>query len=138
MFTKLMDSLSLVYPGEIIYVPEKLRVFIEPWLHQQGAKKSPWKNPGGGGFQRRSVPDPRDGYRWNKKTVLFFCEDELTVAYKGMPVPHMPEKIMEEAFVIEFTLEDQTAAVRTSSKPWHHGGAKKVERNNKKRGGRGW
>jgi hypothetical protein len=133
-----MNNLSQVYRGDNIYVPEKLRVFIEPWLHQKATAKlgkgSSFQSTGGG-FQSSS-PDKSDCYRWEGKTIIFFCEDELVIAYKGMPVPHMPEKIMEEAFIIEFTLEDQTAAVR-SSKPWHHGGAKKVERTNKK-GGKLW
>lgn len=138
MFTKLMDNLSMVYSGEIIYVPEKLKVFIEPWLHQQGAKRSFQKSQrsSSGGFQRRE--HPADGYRWNKKAVVFFCEDELVKAYKNMPVPHAPEKVTEEAFIIEFTLEERTAAVRESSKPWQQGGAKKVERSSKMKGGKLW
>lgn len=141
MFTKMMNHLSHVYAGEIIYVPEKLRVFIEPWLHSQGAKKSPWVNQGGEGFQRRSSPDPRDGYRWNRKTVLFFCEDELVLAYKDMPVPHIPEKITEEAYCIEFDMESREAAKVSSSKPWQKNTAKKLdddEEKPKKKGGISW
>lgn len=140
MFTKLMDDLASVYEGDVIYVPEKLKVFIEPWLHQQSTAKlgkgsnvlKPRK-----GFQ--SGGDFRvDGYGWNDKKVIFFCEDRLTIAYKKMPVPHMPEKIMEEGFVIEFTLEEQVAAVRGSSKPWQDTGVKRVKRERKQKGGKLW
>jgi len=137
MFSKLMDDLSLVYTGKTIYVPEKLRVFLEPWLHQKA--KSPFhalsQRPGGG-FQSMGASN-KDGYRWNSKKVLFFCEDELTKAYKKMPIPHTPEKITEEAFTIEFTLTPTEAARGQSSRPWQHGAAQKVERKNKK-GGKLW
>ena len=140
MFTKMMNQLSHVYAGEIIYVPEKLRVFIEPWLHSQGAKQSQYES-NRAGFQSGSPTDPRDGYRWNKKVVLFFCEDELVSAYKDMPVPHIPGKITEEAYCIEFDMESHEAARVSSSKPWQTNTAKKLdddEEKPKKKGGISW
>ncbi len=142
MFSKLMNHLSHVYTGEIIYVPEKLKVFIEPWLHSQGAKRSQFQRSSGSSFQSgNSTPDPRDGYRWNRKTVLFFCEDELVKAYKDMPVPHIPEKITEEAYCIEFNMDSPEAARVASSKPWQKNTARKLddeEEKPKKKGGLSW
>ncbi len=138
MFTKLMDDLSLVYKGDIIYVPEKLKVFIEPWLHQIGSKGSKLQRGSkGGGFQRGSTTVV-DSYGWDGKEIIFFCEDELVVAYKKMPVPHVPEKVTEAEFTVEFTLEEQTAAVRGSSKPWQDTGVKRVKRERKQKGGKLW
>ena len=133
MFTKLMDDLSLVYAGEIIYIPVKLKVFMEPWFHQRGARTFQAQ---GGGFQKVCSTEGRS-YKWNHKTVMFFCEDELVKAYKKMPIPHTPEKITEEAYTIEFTLEPVEAARVQSSKPWQQGAAQKVERKHKK-GGKLW
>jgi hypothetical protein len=118
-----MQHLDTVYKGEIIYIPVKLKPFIEPWLSTRGDK-------GRQGFQ--NTGRTTDGFRFRSKKVIFFCEDELLKAYKSMPIPHIPEKITEEAFVIEFTLEPPEAkAVTESSKPWQQTGAKKVERKQK-------
>ncbi|MHA2070145.1 MAG: hypothetical protein ACXABY_37740 [Candidatus Thorarchaeota archaeon] len=119
MFTNFMDCLHQVYKGDIIYVPVKLKAFLEPWLATRGDKR-------GGGFQGRGgfqKPSTDGKFVYRNKEVTFYCEDELVKAYKKMPIPHVPEKIMEEAFVIEFTLEEARAVT----------GAVKVER--KKKGG---
>ena len=121
MFTKLMNDLSIVYKGEIIYLPVKLKPFLEPWLATKFQRRS--------GFQQ-SI---HDGFPYKNKKVIFFCEDELVKAYKKMPVPHVPEKITEEPFTIEFTLEDHIAKPRKSSKPWQHGTAKVVKRKTERR-----
>ena len=86
MFTKLMDSLSLVYTGDTIYIPEKLRVFIDPWLatRKQGKR---FQGQGGGGFQKQSTGN---GLVYGNKKVMFFCEDALVKAYKNTPLPHVP------------------------------------------------
>jgi len=133
MFTKLMDSLSLVYTGDTIYIPEKLRVFIDPWLatRKQGKR---FQGQGGGGFQKQSTGN---GLVYGNKKVMFFCEDALVKAYKNTPLPHVPETIGEEPFIIEFTLEPEGAkTANESSKPWQHGVATAVKK--KKKGGRLW
>jgi hypothetical protein len=132
-----MDDLSMVYKGEVIYVPEKLKVFLEPWLHQNAPRKMGKFLQQSGGFQKGSVSFD-DGYHWNSKKVIFFCEDELVVAYKKMPVPHIPERVTDAEFTIEFTLEETTAAKRASSKPWQDTGVKAVKRENKQKGGKLW
>ncbi len=141
MFTKMMNQLSHVYAGDIIYVPVKLKVFIEPWLHSQDLKGSKFhRGSTRGGFQRGSTTIV-DSYGWNGKEVIFFCEDELVSAYKDMPVPHIPEKITEEAYRIEFDMDSPEAAKVTSSKPWHKNTAKKLdddEEKPKKKGGISW
>jgi hypothetical protein len=128
-----MQHLDTVYKGEIIYIPVKLKPFIEPWLEQRSKGKGfQGRVLGSGGFQSNVNPSTHNGYAYGNKRVMFFCEDELLKAYKNMPVPHIPEKITEEAFVIEFTLEPPEAkAVTESSKPWQQTGAKKVERKQK-------
>ncbi len=140
MFTKMMNQLSHVYAGEIIYVPVKLKVFIEPWLQHRMTKRTSQFSPRGG-FQSDPSLNTKDGYWYEGKTVLFFCEDELVMAYKDMPVPHIPEKITEEAYRIEFDMDSPEAAKVTSSKPWHKNTAKKLDDDKekpKKKGGISW
>jgi len=134
MFTKLMDDLYSVYEGDVIYIPLKLKVFIEPWLQTKQGSASSRGFQGRGGFQKATL---NGEFSYKDKKVLFFCEDKLSTAYKKMPVPHQPEKITEEAFVIEFTLEERKAA-RRSSKPWEKGAAKKVQREDRREGMKLW
>lgn len=114
MFTKLMDSLYHIYGGEVIYLPDKLKPFIEPWLNQQSNKPTFHKT---GGFQRTSRPD---GLQYRGKKVLFFSEDSLVKSYKAMPLPYTPEKTAEEDYVIEFSLEiiETKKANKDSSRDW--------------------
>lgn len=138
MFTKLMDDLSRVYTGKIIYVPNKLKVFIEPWLATKSSAKLGKGSTAlqGSGFQGGGKRDA-DGLKYGDKKVIFFSEAALVKAYKKTPLPHMPETIGEEPFIIEFTLEPEGAkSANDSSKPWQHGVATAVKK--KKKGGRLW
>jgi hypothetical protein len=128
-----MDDLSMVYKGDTIYVPEKLKVFIEPWLDYRS--KGQRFQQQGEGFQKRPTGN---SLVYGSKKVMFFCEDALVKAYKKTPLPHMPETIGEEPFIIEFTLEPEGAKTANgSSKPWQHGVATAVNKK-KKKGGKLW
>lgn len=124
MFTKLMDNLYHIYSGEVIYLPDKLKPFLEPWLKQQAG--IPLGHPGlskltgRSGFQSGATKPESDGLEYRGKKVLFFCEDSLVKSYKATPLPYTPEKIAEEDYVIEFSLEvvETKRANKDSSKDW--------------------
>jgi hypothetical protein len=57
VFSKLMQHLDTVYKGEIIYIPVKLKPFIEPWLEQRSKGKGfQGRVLGSGGFQSNVNP----------------------------------------------------------------------------------
>lgn len=136
MFTNLMKQLHNIYEGDVIYLPDKIQMFIEPWLKQQAGNKRMTITQRQYGFQSGN-PETSNGYHYQGKKVIFFDEDNLVAAYKTMPIPHKIETVCEEPFVIEFTLENMKRCDE-NSKPWQHNAAKKVEKRVMKGGDKLW
>jgi len=115
MFTDTLNKLHDAFPGNVIYIPESLKIFVEPFLKVSNKRSSAIVQSLG--TVNISTQRTATGYYWNRKEVKFYKEEEVVEAYRKMPIPHTPVSAYENSFIIEFSLNVEPKTTNNKKGP---------------------